>query len=38
MDSRIAKFIRDIDGGKAFNRELREPGIEHVEFCILDVE
>lgn len=37
-NSKVKHFIRDIDGGKAFNKELREPGIEHVEFCILDVE
>lgn len=37
-NSKVKYFIRDIDGGKAFNKELREPGIEHVEFCILDVE
>ena len=37
-NSKVKHFIRDIDGGKALSKDLREPKIQHVEFCILDVE
>lgn len=37
-NSKVKHFTRDIDGGKAFSKDLREPKIQHVEFCILDVE
>ncbi|MFR6123038.1 hypothetical protein [Faecalibacillus intestinalis] len=37
-NSKVKHFTRDIDGGKAFNSELREPTIGQIEFCILDVE
>ena len=37
-NSKVKHFTRDIDGGKAFSKDLREPKIQRVEFCILDVE
>lgn len=37
-NSKVKHFTKDIDGGKAFSKDLREPKIQHVEFCILDVE
>lgn len=37
-NSKVKHITKDIDGGKAFSKDLREPKIQHVEFCILDVE
>ena len=37
-NSRVKHYTRDVEYSKMYNSTLRAPYVEHVEFCILDVD